>query len=114
MRLDDRRAARQAAIDHRVNVLRIKVLAERCRADDVEEHDGHLAQRLSGFGLRNRDCRQPGTQAGNRGLDHRIAEHVTLGLQCRDPCAQLIELRRHAVEDSKLEQRTDVETPSSG
>ena len=53
-RVDDGREARQCAVHHGVDLLGVEVLAQRGGADDVEEQDRDLLQRLGGRLIRSR------------------------------------------------------------
>ena len=78
---DDRAAAREHAVHHRGDRLRVEVLTERRRADDVEKEYGDLAKRLRGLVGRLAQCRQPCLQAAQRSVYHLVAELATLRLQ---------------------------------
>ena len=69
------------AVHHRGDRLRVEVLAERRRADDVEKEYGHLAKRLRRLVGRLAQCREPCLQAAQRRVDHLVAELATLCLQ---------------------------------
>ena len=95
--------ARQRAVDHRMNVLGVQILTQRGGADDVEKQDAHLLQRLPALGVRCSRLQREAlfAQRGQRGVDHRVADQRTLRFQCSDGGFDLLQLGRHAGEDSK-------------
>ena len=99
MRRDDGAEARQRAIDHGMRLFRIETLRQGGRADEVEEQDADLAQRLPGRRGGLGQLGQPGAQAGDRCIDHRIAEDRPLGFERRDAGLQLL-LWRHEGKNS--------------
>ena len=93
VRRDDRAAAGEHAVHHRGDRLRVEVLAERRRADDVEKEDGDLAQRLRRLVGRLAQRREPCLQAAQRRVDHLVAELATLRLQRGDARIESLLLR---------------------
>ena len=105
---DDGGAARQGTVHHGADGFGVEVLGERGRADDVEEQDADLLERLGGFGRgrrRRSQCGQLGLERRQRRVDHRVTEQTALGLQGLDPGLELLLFGRHPVRS--------IPTPSS-
>ena len=98
MRFDDRGAARERAVDHGVEVFGVELLAQRGRADHVEEQDADLLERLpAGF---SRDGRGQAVQLRAQGceclVDERIAQQHPLRLERTDSGFELLAFSGHA------------------
>ena len=100
MPADDGGAARQRAVHHARDLLRVEALAQRGRADDVEKEDRDLLQ-LGCRGAGRCECgrrgqpREPFAQRRQRDLDHRVAEQTALRLQRGNAGLQLFQLGCH-------------------
>jgi len=72
-------------------------LAQRSRANHVEEEDGHLLEALRGFGRKREGPQlgQPCPKPGDGGIDDRITQHAPLPLQRRDASLESLLLIVH-------------------
>jgi len=93
--LHDGGAARQGTVHHSADGLGVEALGERGRANDVQEQDADLLERLGGFGGQRSQCCELGLERRRRHIHHRITEQTALGLQGLNPGLKLLLLGRH-------------------
>ena len=96
VRLDGRRATHQQAVEHGVDIVGVEPVRQPRRAHRIEKQHRDLAPLL--HGLRGHgQCRQLGLKRCQRRIDHAVAQHRTLCLQCCNGVLQGL-LRVHLAE----------------
>jgi hypothetical protein len=96
MMLDTGREPRQRAVEDGVDVLGLKHLRHRCRADGVDEHHRHLLELLcggsDGRGL-GAQTLESDLQGGDGHVDDAVAEQCPLAFECGDAGLDLLQRR---------------------
>ena len=94
---DDGRELRERTVHHRAGLLGVETLAQVGRADDVEEQNGGLLERLVLERIRgcNRQRGELASERSKRRIDDGIAQHRTLRFQHTDGGFEFLTFARH-------------------
>ena len=98
--LHDGGEALERAVHHRVDRLRVELLAHRGGADDVDEQHRHLLELLVRRRFGARSAASFAAQRRQRGVDHRVAEQRALRLERGDRGFELLPFLGHAEQDT--------------